>query len=161
MESWVTTEDLASRKHANKDIESIKAVLDSAVQDLAQAHNNIERLQKLLKNDVFKADSTLHDTVKVTAKALEKVRLGIFGEKEVKGYFEQPETWSNQWGSSLWQLLGSQRAWGSNELALYDQIEQRTAQAVDSVNKFLDKDYHALLDYLKDHPVDFMVPLSN
>ena len=161
MESWVTTEDLASRKRANKDIESIKAVLDSAVQDLAQAHNNIERLQKLLKNDVFKADSTLHDTVKVTAKALEKVRLGIFGEKEVKGYFEQPETWSNQWGSSLWQLLGSQRAWGSNELALYDQIEQRTAQAVDSVNKFLEKDYHALLDYLKDHPVDVMVPLSN
>ena len=157
----MTAKDLESRKNAYHDIEAIEAVLDSAVQDLAQANNNIERLQKLLKNNVFKADSTLHDTVKVTAKALEKVRLGIFGEKEVKGYFEQPETWSSTWGSSLWQLLCSQRTWGSNELALYDQLEQRTKEAVDSVNEFLEKDYHALLNDLKEHPVDVMVPLGN
>ena len=161
METWVTAKDLESRKNAYHDIEAIQAVLDSAVQELAQADNNIERLQELLKNNVFKADSTLHDTVKVTAKALEKVRLGIFGEKEVKGYFEQPETWSSTWGSSLWQLLGSQRTWGSNELALYDQLEQRTKEAIDSVNEFLEKDYHALLNYLKENPVDVMVPLGN
>ena len=70
-------------------IEAIEADLDAAVQKLARANQNIESLQKLLKTEAYKNDSTLADTVKATAKALEEVRHGIFGKKETKGYFEQ------------------------------------------------------------------------
>ena len=96
---------------------------DEAVQKLARANQNIESLQKVLKTASYKNDSILADTVKATAKALEEVRHGIFGKKETKGYFEQPETWSNQWGGSLWQLASSKRAWESNEQNLFNHLK--------------------------------------
>ena len=160
MDRWVDAEDLVARREAFKKIEGIEVPLDEAVQELAQASENIERLQALLKREPYASDSTLVDTVKSTAKALEEVRLSIFGKKETKGYFEQPEVWSNQWGGSLWQLLSSSRAWGSNEQALFDQLAKRTQEAVDATNTFLGGEYQALLDYLAEHPVNVMVPLD-
>ena len=160
MTTWVTLEDLAEKRKEYQSIESIEDELDAAVQKLALAHDNIERLNKLLKNAAFKNDSTLKDTVKATADALETVRLSIFGKKEVKGYFEQPEVWSNQWGGSLWQLLSSQREWESNEEALFQAISKRTKEAVQATETFLNEDYKALLNYLAEHPVDLMVPLD-
>ena len=160
MDRWVDAEDLVARREAFKKIEGIEVPLDEAVQELAQASENIERLQALLKREPYASDSALVDTVKSTAKALEQVRLSIFGKKETKGYFEQPEVWSNQWGGSLWQLLSSSRAWGSNEQVLFDQLAQRTQEAVDATNAFLDGKYQALLDYLAEHPVNVMVPID-
>ena len=107
------------------------------------------------------SDSTLAANVKATAKALEEVRHGIFGKKETKGYFEQPEVWSNQWGGSLWQLVSSQRAWESNEQNLFNNLKKRTEEATASVNTFLDEDYKALMEYLEANPVDFMMPLAD
>ena len=161
MTSWVSMEDLATRREAYKGIEAIEADLDAAVQKLARANQNIESLQKLLKTEAYKNDSTLADTVKATAKALEEVRHGIFGKKETKGYFEQPEVWSNQWGGSLWQLVSSQRAWESNEQNLFNNLKKRTEEATASVNTFLDEDYKALMEYLEANPVDFMLPLAD
>jgi len=96
--------------------------------------------------------------VKATAKALEAARHHVFGKKETKGYFEQPEVWSSQRGSSLWQLLSSSRAWVSNEQALFDQLSKRTDEATQTVMTFLIEDYNGLLEYLEEHPVDIMVP---
>ena len=158
MSSWVSTEDLAARRAAFKSIEGIEVGLDLAVQSLAQANENIQRLQSLLKREPYASDSALVDTVKVTAKALEAARHHVFGKKETKGYFEQPEVWSSQWGSSLWQLMSSQRAWGSNEQALFDQLAKRTEKATETVLTFLIEDYNRLLEYLEEHPVDVMVP---
>jgi hypothetical protein len=129
MESWVNGDDLTARRDAFKSIEAIEVPLDRAVQALAPANENIERLQALLQREPYASDTALTDTVKATAKALEEVRLSIFGKKETKGYFEQPEVWSNQWGGSLWQLLSSYRAWESNEQALYAQLKERTEEA--------------------------------
>jgi len=158
MNSWVSNEDLVARREAFKAIEGIEADLDLAVQSLAQANENIERLQSLLKREPYASDSALVDTVKVTAKALEAARHHVFGKKETKGYFEQPEVWSNQWGSSLWQLLSSASAWESNEQALFDQLAKRTEEATETVMTFLVEDYNSLLEYLEEHPVDVMVP---
>ena len=158
MNSWVSNEDLVARRDAFKAIEGIEADLDLAVQSLAQANENIERLQSLLKREPYASDSALVDTVKVTAKALEAARHHVFGKKETKGYFEQPEVWSNQWGSSLWQLLSSTSAWESNEQALFDQLAKRTEKATETVLTFLIEDYNRLLEYLEEHPVDMMVP---
>ncbi|MDC0377152.1 hypothetical protein OAM98_05030 [Schleiferiaceae bacterium] len=158
MSSWVSEDDLIARRKAFKAIEGIEADLDLAVQSLAQANENIERLQALLKREPYASDSALVDTVKATAKALEAARHHVFGKKETKGYFEQPEVWSSQWGSSLWQLLSSSRAWGSNEQALFDQLSKRTDEAAQTVMTFLIEDYNGLLEYLEEHPVDIMVP---
>ena len=158
MKSWVSGDDLSARHDAFKSIEAIEVPLDKAVQALAQAHENIQRLEALLKREPYASDTALTDTVKATAKALEEVRLSIFGKKETKGYFEQPEVWSNQWGGSLWQLLSSYRAWESNEQALYAQLKERTEEATEAVYTFLEEDYKALLAYLQAHPVDLMVP---
>lgn len=158
MSEWVSESDLVSRREAFKAIEGIEADLDLAVQSLAQAHENIERLESLLGREPYASDSALVDTVKVTAKALEAARHHVFGQKETKGYFEQPEVWSNQWGSSLWQLLSSSRAWSSNERALFDQLSARTEEATQTVLKFLSEDYVGLLEFLEEHPVDVMLP---
>ena len=157
---WIKMEDLVSRQEAYNRIQSMQAELDEAVQKLARANQNIESLQKVLKTAAYKNDSIFSDTVKATAKSLEKVRHGIFGKKETKGYFEQPETWSNQWGASLWQLASSKRAWQSNEQNLFNHLKKRTETATNSVNDFLEKDYQALMDYLESNPVNYLLPLE-
>ncbi len=160
MKSWVTLEDLRNKREAFKRIEAIEVPLDAAVQQLAQANDNLQRLQALIKSPIYASDSTLQDTVKATAKALETVRTSLYGKKEVKGYFEQPETWSSKWNGSLWQLLSSDRTWGSNEEHLFEQVKERTEQAQEEIQTFLSGPYHALLTYLEAHPVDYMIPLE-
>jgi hypothetical protein len=160
MDEWMSQEDYEARRAAFKRIEGIELELDVAVQQLAQANENIERLQALIKSEPYKSDSTLQDTAKATAKAMEAVRLNIFGKKETKGYFEEPQTWSSTWNGSLWQLLSSSRAWETNEEALYDQVKDRTSEAVHECYDFLRVDYEGLKQYLVDHPVDRMLPVD-
>lgn len=160
MMDWVTEADLAAVRESYKKLESIEQELDAAVQKLARAHRNLERLKGIIADDSYAADSTLQDTVKATAKALEEVRMSLFGKQEVKGYFEQPETWASTWGSSMWQLTGTKRAWGANHQNIYQQVEKRTAEAVAEVNKFLDGSYQSLLTYLEANPVGVMQTLD-
>jgi len=51
---------------------------------LAQANENIERLQALMKREPYASDSALVDTVKATAKALEAARIMCSVKKKPK-----------------------------------------------------------------------------
>ena len=127
--------------------------------EVGAPNQNIESLQKVLKTTAYKNDSIFSDTVKATAKSLEK-GVTVFSVRKRQRVILNSQTWSNQWGASLWQLASSKRAWQSNEQNLFNHLKKRTETATNSVNDFLEKDYQALMDYLESNPVNYLLPLE-
>ena len=72
---------------------------------------------------------------------IEEHRLRLFGKEDVKGYYEQPETWASvngQFGGYLWSLRGKP---SSNTLNMHATWEKRTREEISLVTQFLDTDY--------------------
>ncbi|MEK9830915.1 MAG: hypothetical protein VW420_08825 [Schleiferiaceae bacterium] len=85
--------------------------------------------------------SPLLEDIKTLKKAIEEHRLRLFGKENVKGYYEQPETWASvngQFGGYLWSLRGKP---SSNTLNMHATWEKRTREEISLVTQFLDTDY--------------------
>ena len=111
---------------------------------LFKANQGLGALERILK-DRKDTDSAqvqpLLDDLKTLKKAIEDHRLRLFGKEDVKGYFEQPETWSflnGQFRGYLWSLRGKPSA---NVLNIYATWEKRTQEEMAILSAFLDTDY--------------------
>ena len=145
-QGYLTQADLEAKVADFRRLEAIEKELDDVVQQLAKAQSNLNRIQALTNAHGDQADSALVAELAATFKALEEVRLSLYGKKEIKGYFEQPETWSSTWNSSLWQLLSSGEPWSDNHEILFAQVAKRTAEAVEAVEAFLSGSYKDFID---------------
>ena len=87
------------------------ARLDSAVSRLREAKKRLDLLDKwVTANEDTAATKQLRDDLKAVSKAIEDRRMALFGKEDVKGYFEQPETWEwkyGQFSSHYWGLRGA------------------------------------------------------
>lgn len=90
------------------------ARLDSAVSRLREAKKRLDLLDKwVATNEDSSATKQLRDDLKSASKAIEDRRMALFGKEDVKGYFEQPETWEwkyGQFSSYYWGLRGAPSA---------------------------------------------------
>ena len=90
------------------------ARLDSAVSRLREAKKRLDLLDKwVAANEDTAATKQLRDDLKAVSKAIEDRRMALFGKEDVKGYFEQPETWEwkyGQFSSHYWGLRGAPSA---------------------------------------------------
>jgi len=90
------------------------ARLDSAVSRLREAKKRLDLLDKwVAANEDSAATKQLRDDLKAVSKAIEDRRMALFGKEDVKGYFEQPETWEwkyGQFSSHYWGLRGAPSA---------------------------------------------------
>ena len=102
------------------------ARLDSAVSRLREAKKRLDLLDKwVAANEDTAATKQLRDDLKSASKAIEDRRMALFGKEDVKGYFEQPETWDwkyGQFSGHYWSLRGAPspnmlHAWKSAKVA--------------------------------------------
>ncbi len=90
------------------------ALLDSAVSRLREAKKRLDVLEKWVAavDDSVKTKELQAD-LKAQLKSIEDRRMALFGKEDVKGYFEQPETWDwkyGQFANHYWGLRGAPSA---------------------------------------------------
>jgi len=108
------------------------AQLDSAVSRLREAKVRLELLEKFVAaNDDTARTKELRADLKAQLKSIEDRRMALFGKEDVKGYFEQPETWEwkyGQFANHYWGLRGAPtanvlNAWKSGRAATDRELE--------------------------------------
>ena len=114
------------------------------VSKLYEANQSLGSLEGILK-DRKDTDSAqvqpFLDEIKNLKKAIEDHRLRLFGKEDVKGYYEQPETWASlngQFGGYLWSLRGKP---SPNLMNIHATWEKRTQEEMALLSAFLDTDY--------------------
>jgi len=122
----------------------INQEMSDLVSNLYEANESLGALERMLKSrkdSDSAAVQPLLDEIKGLKKAMEDHRLRLFGKEDVKGYYEQPETWASvngQFGGYLWSLRGKPSA---NLLNMHATWEKRTREEMALLQDFLDTDY--------------------
>ena len=126
--------------------------LATAVERLYDVKESLDAFEKLLKlrtandSNLFKP---ILSEIKAFKKKIEEERLALFGKENVKGYFEQPETWAHingKFGSYLWQMRGKPT---TNLLAIHNLWLEKTTEATIRVQEMLNNDWLALSEQFK------------
>jgi hypothetical protein len=118
--------DWAAQHAFEAEVNGLMGRLDSAVTALREAKKKLELLDKLVAaNPDTAATKQLRADLKAQLKSIEDRRMALFGKEDVKGYFEQPETWDwkyGQFSGHYWSLRGAPspnmlQAWKSAKAA--------------------------------------------
>jgi hypothetical protein len=109
-----TDADWAAQHGFSAEVNGHMAQLDSAVTLLRDAKKHLELIEKFVAaNDDTAKTKELRSDLKAQLKSIEERRMALFGKEDVKGYFEQPETWEwkyGQFSSHYWGLRGAPSA---------------------------------------------------
>ena len=136
----------AAQIEFQRSLYAINQEMSDIVSALYEANQGLSSLERILKErkdspEDSAAVSPLLEEIKTLKKSIEDHRLRLFGKEDVKGYFEQPETWASvngQFGSYMWSLHGKP---SSNTLNMHATWEKRTREEISLVTQFLDTDY--------------------
>jgi hypothetical protein len=124
--------DWAAQHAFSAEVNAHMALLDSAVSRLREAKVRLELLEKFVAaNDDTARTKELRADLKAQLKSIEDRRMALFGKEDVKGYFEQPETWEWKYGhfaNHYWGLRGAPtanvlNAWKSGRAATDRELE--------------------------------------
>ena len=122
--SYVTVYDDPRAKRSDADwiaqhafaaeVSGVMGQLDSAVTKLREAKKRLNLMEKLVAaSDDTASSKAVRDDIKAALKSIEDRRMALYGKEDVKGYFEQPETWEwkyGQFSSYYWGLRGAPSA---------------------------------------------------
>ena len=136
----------AAQIEFQRSLYAINQEMSDAIAALYEANEGLSSLERILKDRKDSPEdsalvSPLLEDIKTLKKAIEEHRLRLFGKENVKGYYEQPETWASvngQFGGYLWSLRGKP---SSNTLNMHATWEKRTREEISLVTQFLDTDY--------------------
>ena len=133
---------------------AINQEMSDAVSALYEANQGLSGLERILKDrmeaseDSAKVGAIMED-LKALKKDIEAHRLRLFGKEDVKGYFEQPETWASvngQFGGYLWSLHGKPSA---NTLNMQATWEKRTQEEINLITQFLETAYREFVERIE------------
>ena len=136
----------AAQIEFQRSLYGINQEFSEALSALYEANEGLSSLERILKDRKDSPEdsalvSPLLEDIKTLKKGIEEHRLRLFGKEDVKGYYEQPETWASvngQFGGYLWSLRGKP---SSNTLNMHATWEKRTREEISLVTQFLDTDY--------------------
>jgi len=151
----VSIEDLQKRSTFLKEVEEQTSKMNSATSRLNKIQDNIEVLLKLV--DEMEVDSSLSE-IKKRLKALNDSVVGleklVFGIEDVKGYFDQPETWQYSFRELYY---GSYSNYGEplqNQQIMLKEIKALTFNITAKFNRFISDDWVGFEKYLIDNPIE-------
>jgi hypothetical protein len=140
--------DWAAQHAFEAEVNGQMAALDSSVTQLREAKKRLELLDKLVAaNQDTAATKQLRADIKAQLKSIEDRRMALFGKEDVKGYFEQPETWEwkyGQFSGHYWSLRGAPspnmlNAWKSAKAASEAELKALSTWATEVWKPFTEK----------------------
>ena len=128
--------------------------MDSATYRLNKIQNNLKTLSALAKN--IEEDSLRKDyekRIKTLNDSINELEIMVFGKENVKGYFDQPETWYSAQGEVMsYAWLNKGKPTQSQEIVLKE-FEGTSAKALHKINTFIAQDWEGFKSFVKENPL--------
>jgi photosystem II stability/assembly factor-like uncharacterized protein len=145
--------DLEANQAYKRGLQKQVAAITKVADQLREAKKGIDLIERQLADKKGDEWKTAREKVKAVKDSLESVRLAIFGKEDVKGYFEQPETWMHILGQTGWVAMSNLGAIGENNQILAVQFEKKTAETLAKANTFFIRDWPAFTAYFQENPI--------
>jgi hypothetical protein len=149
----ITIADLEANQDYKRGLQKQMAAITKVADQLREAKKGIDLIERQLADKKGDEWKTAREKVKAVKDSLEVVRLAIFGKEDVKGYFEQPETWMYSLGQTGWIAMSNLGAIGENNQILAAQFEKKTAETLAKANTFFIRDWPAFTAYFQENPI--------
>ncbi len=128
--------------------------MDSATMRLNKIQSNLKTLSALAKNienDSLKKD--YEKRIKMLNDSINQLEIMVFGKEDVKGYFDQTETWNYALGevfSYAWLNKGKPI---QNQEIVLKEFEHTTSKMLDKINTFIAEDWNAFKTFVAENPL--------
>ena len=149
----ISRADLAANQAYKRALQKQMAAMSKVADQLREAKKGIDLMNQQLADKKGDEWKTAKEMAKAAKDSLEVLRLAIFGKEDVKGYFEQTETWMYALGQTAWPAMSNLGAIGENNRILAQKLEQKTAETVAKANKFFSEDWPTFTKYFEENPI--------
>ena len=145
----------------HREVNGYIAPMEKAVAQLREAKKTVDGIEALLKtNGDTVLTKSYKDPLKAIKEAWEARRLALYGKENQKGYYEQPDTWSSQFGffsSYLWSLRGAP---SPNVLTQFGHFKKQTEAQIQAINVFLGEPWKSFETFVLEHPIPLTKALT-
>ncbi len=86
--------------------------------------------------------------------------MAIFCKEDVKGYYEQPDTWMSVASTTRYALGSNRGSVGANNQYQAKIFEAKTKEVVVLANKFFEEDWVAFKTYFQENPISLLADLE-
>lgn len=152
----ISATDLAENRTFKKALLKQVEAIYKVAQQLGEAKAMLSLWESELKLHDDKEHKELQKLLKATSDSLELVRLAIFGKENVKGYFEQPETWASVYGQTMYALGSNRGAISENNRLQAQQLIMTTQDVINLSNAFFLEDWQKLIAFLQENPISLL-----
>jgi hypothetical protein len=149
----ISRADLAANQAYKRGLQKQMAAMTKVAEQLREAKKGIDLVNQQLADKKGEEWKTAKEMAKSASDSLEMVRLAIFGKEDVKGYFEQTETWMYALGQTAWPAMSNLGAVGENNRILAEKLEQKTAETIAKANTFFTEDWPTFTKYFEENPI--------
>ena len=150
-------EELKQRDEFLGKAQELMAKMDAATTRLNEIQDNVMLLQKLAKS--MEVDSSMKETkkrLKQLNDTIVSLETMVFGKQNVKGYFDQPETWQYKFNELYYASYSNYGAPLQNQKLMLKEIESLTFKLTAKINTFITEDWETFSNYLMDNPMDVL-----
>ena len=156
----ISIEDLRSNQEFNRAALKQVAAVSKVADQLRDAKKAIGMIENQLADKKGEEWKEAKEKVKQVKDSLEQVRLAIFGKEDVKGYYEQPNTWMSKYGQAQYAIGSNRGAIDDNNRIQADQFKVKTEEVVALANKFFAEDWKAFQTYFEENPISLFTELE-
>ena len=149
----ISTDDLAANQAFTREIQKQVKAVGEVAEELREAKKTIAVLENQLADKKGDDWKEAKEKVKAVKDSLEAVRLLIFGKENMKGYYEQPDTWQSKYGLVMYAISSNRGAIGENNTLLVADLMKKTQEVVNKANVFFEKDWVAFKTYFQENPI--------
>ena len=156
----ISMEDLAENQAFKREVAKNGEAISKVADGLRNAKKEIGLIEAQLAEKERDEWKEAKEKVKMVKDSLEAVRFAIWGKEDVKGYYEQHETWMTQAGNASYLLSSNLGAIGQNEKHMAEQFRKKTEETVALANKFFSKDWPSFTSYFEQNPISLFEAIT-
>ena len=114
---------------------------------------DLDNISALVKGREDSLSKTYRERVKSVKDSISSIELMIFGKKDVKGYFEQPETWMSYYQRASSFNYGKNASITQSQRLSYAELEQKTREVLNQMDAFNNNDWKNFKQFVKENPL--------
>jgi hypothetical protein len=156
----ISEKDLASNQDFDRQTEEQISKVSRVAAEMRKAKKGIDAIEEQLKEKEGDEWKEAKAKLKAAKDSFEVVRLAIFGKENMKGYYEQPETWMSIAGTTRYSIGSNRGAIGQNNQNQFKLLVKKTDEVVALANKFFKEDWPAFKTYFEENPISLLTDIK-
>jgi photosystem II stability/assembly factor-like uncharacterized protein len=152
--------ELIANRAFDKQMEEQIAKVSRVAAEMRKANKSINAIEKQLKDKEGDEWKEAKDKLKAVKDSFEVVQLAIWGKENMKGYYEQPETWMSVTGSTRYAIGSNRGAISPNNQNQYKIFSKKTDDVVALANEFFTEDWPVFKTFFEENPISLLTDLE-